>query len=235
MRSASSEPNSFRIEPSGPGGSPRNRRVSPRNRVTCNALTSIASWASCWRIWLSFQAGSWRLGNCLASSVRRAIWAAWSRPPAPLRSNIRVVIATFQPSFSGADQVLLRHRDIFEKHLVEMPMAVQQHQRAHGDARRLHVDQQIADAVMLGRFGIGAHQQKAPIGEMRARGPHLLAVDDEMVALVDGAGPAGSRDRRRRRARKSPGTTAPRRRGCAADGAFSAPRCPIGSGSDRAG
>ena len=42
---------------------------------------------------------------------------------------------------------------------------------------------------MLGRFGIGAHQQEAPVGEMGARGPHLLPVDQEMIALIDGAGP----------------------------------------------
>ena len=88
-----------------------------------------------------------------------------------------------------ADQVFLRHHDVLEKHLVEMPVTVEQDQRAHGDARRLHVDEQIADPVMLGRVGIGAHQQKAPIGEMRARGPHLLPVDDEMVAAIDGARP----------------------------------------------
>jgi len=35
----------------------------------------------------------------LASSTRRAICAAWSRPPAPPRSNISVVVVTFQPSF----------------------------------------------------------------------------------------------------------------------------------------
>ena len=40
----------------------------------------------------------------------------------------------------------------------------------------------------FGLSGIGAHQQKAPIGEMRARGPHFLTVDQEMVALVDRAG-----------------------------------------------
>ena len=74
-----------------------------------------------------------------------------------------------------------------------MPVTVQQHQRPHGDARRLHIDEQIADAVMFGRFGIGAHQQKAPIGEMRARGPHLLPVDKEMVAAIDGARPEASK------------------------------------------
>ena len=41
---------------------------------------------------------------------------------------------------------------------------------------------------MLGGLGVGAHQQKAPIGEMRARGPYLLPVDDEMIAVVDGTG-----------------------------------------------
>src|ERR1043166_9390815 len=41
--------------------------------------------------------------------------------------------------------------------------------------------------MMLRRVGVGAHQQKAPIGEMRARRPYLLAVDQEMVALIDRA------------------------------------------------
>ena len=41
---------------------------------------------------------------------------------------------------------------------------------------------------MLRRVGVGAHQQKTPIGEMRARSPYLLTVDQEMVPLVDRAG-----------------------------------------------
>src|SRR5215472_14566633 len=41
---------------------------------------------------------------------------------------------------------------------------------------------------MFWRVGIGARPQKAPVGEMRARGPDLLPIDDKMVALVDGAG-----------------------------------------------
>src|SRR6185312_1095822 len=88
-----------------------------------------------------------------------------------------------------ADHVLLRNLDVLEEDLVEMPMPVEEHQRAHGDARRLHVDEQVGDAVVLWRVGVGADQQEATIGEMCARGPHLLAVDDEMVALVDRPGP----------------------------------------------
>ena len=52
-----------------------------------------------------------------------------------------------------ADEVFLWHRDVFEKHLVEMAVAVQQHQRPHGDPRRLHIDQQIADPLCLGALG----------------------------------------------------------------------------------
>src|SRR5262249_58346792 len=43
MRTPSSDPNSFRIEPSGPGGSPRSWRVRLRSRVYLSAADSIAS------------------------------------------------------------------------------------------------------------------------------------------------------------------------------------------------
>jgi hypothetical protein len=56
------------------------------------------------------------------------------------------------------DQILLGHCYVFEKDLVEMTVAIQQNQRPHRDPRRLHVDEQVADAVMLWRVGIGAHQ-----------------------------------------------------------------------------
>src|SRR5262249_30868023 len=50
-------------------------------------------------------------------------------------------------------------------------------------AWRLHVDQQKADPFMLAGV-VGTHEAEAPIGELRARGPDLLAVDEEMIALV---------------------------------------------------
>ena len=40
---------------------------------------------------------------------------------------------------------------------------------------------------MLGRVGIGAHEAEAPVGVVRARRPHLLPVDDELVADELGA------------------------------------------------
>src|SRR5215472_10991756 len=44
---------------------------------------------------------------------------------------------------------------------------------------------------MLGRGGIGAHQQHAPVRDMRQRGPYLLAVDDEVIAVKLGSRPQG--------------------------------------------
>ena len=66
------------------------------------------------------------------------------------------------------------------------------------------------DALMLLR-GVGAHQAEAPVGPLRAAGPDLLAVDQEVVALVLGLGLQARRGRSRRPARRSPGTSASRR------------------------
>src|SRR6185295_3480771 len=61
-----------------------------------------------------------------------------------------------------------------------------------------HVDQQERDALVLFRV-VGAHQAEAPVGILRTAGPDLLAVDEEMIALVDGlrsqAGETGTRAR----------------------------------------
>jgi len=62
------------------------------------------------------------------------------------------------------------------------------------------------DALVAWRLRVGAHEQDDPVRELRARGPHLLAVDDEMVAGVDGACLEGGEVPSRRRARRSPGT-----------------------------
>ena len=88
-----------------------------------------------------------------------------------------------------ADEILPRDDDIGEEDLVEVRI------RGLGqfgdgpvlDARRAHVDHQHADALVLRRVRVGAHETEAPVGVLRAGGPHLLAVHDELVAVFDGA------------------------------------------------
>src|SRR5690348_2942004 len=89
-----------------------------------------------------------------------------------------------------ADEVLGRHLDVVEEHLVDFAPAIHGHDGADGDARRLHVDEQEGDALLLLLgAGIGAHQVEDPIGEMRRGRPDLLAVDDVVVAIAYRLGP----------------------------------------------
>ena len=53
---------------------------------------------------------------------------------------------------------------------------------------RLHVHQEVGDAAVLGRVRVGAGEHEHPVGVVRAGGPDLLAVDDVVVAVADGAG-----------------------------------------------
>ena len=85
------------------------------------------------------------------------------------------------------EEVLLRHLDIFEKDLVEAFFPRHLDQRPHADAGTVHIHQQVADALVFGRFGVGAHQQDAPVGAVRTRRPDLLPVHDEVVAVLDRA------------------------------------------------
>src|SRR5204863_27590 len=79
-------------------------------------------------------------------------------------------------------QVRARHAHVLEEDLVEAGVARHLHERAHADAGRLHVDQEVGDAGVLGRVGVGAHQAEHPVGVLRVGGPYLLPVHDELVA-----------------------------------------------------
>ena len=63
-------------------------------------------------------------------------------------------------------------------------MAGEQHERTHRDPLRVQRHQERADALVLGRVGVGAGEHDDPVGEVRAGRPHLLAVDQEVIALV---------------------------------------------------
>ena len=57
-----------------------------------------------------------------------------------------------------ADEILFRHSHVFEEDFVEVTVAIEQNERPHRDPRCLHIDEKVADAVMLRRVGVGAHQ-----------------------------------------------------------------------------
>ena len=102
----------------------------------------------------------------------------------PVRSLPEQELGAVPAAVLLADQVLGRHLDVVEEHLVDLASAVHGLDRAHGDALGLHVDEQEGDAELLLGAGIGAAEAEDPVGILRQRGPGLLAVDDVVVALA---------------------------------------------------
>ncbi len=87
------------------------------------------------------------------------------------------------PSFVElGDQVSTRHANVVEENFVEAAIAGHLHERTNGDSRRMHVDQNVRNPAMLGRFGICPHQTEHHVRVLRAGGPHFLPVDDKLVA-----------------------------------------------------
>src|SRR5262245_9508217 len=83
-----------------------------------------------------------------------------------------------------ADEILGGHRDIVEEDLVHLVLLVVEHEWPHRDPRRVHVDEQEADAFLLLHRAVGAHQAEDQVGEVRERRPGFLAVDDVAVPLA---------------------------------------------------
>ena len=88
--------------------------------------------------------------------------------------------------------------------------------------------------LCLGASGSVRREHEDVIGEVAGRRPDLLAVDHPLVAVEHRPAARGCRGRSRRSARSSPGTRCPRRTGCAAGSAASAPRCPTAAACCRA-
>ena len=83
----------------------------------------------------------------------------------------------------AADELIGLHDRIGDEDLVESGMPVHLLERLHLDAGLAHVQDEIAQPRVLGLVPVGAGQQQAPIGFLRAGGPELLSVDDPVVAL----------------------------------------------------
>ena len=106
-----------------------------------------------------------------------------------------------------AEQAVGRQRHVGEEDLVELGAAGHLAQRADLDARQVHRAQEERDAVVLAGLRVRPGHQDAPVADPPAGAPHLLAVDDEAVAVPLGPRRQRCRGRCRRRARRTAGTT----------------------------
>src|SRR5690606_11270746 len=70
-----------------------------------------------------------------------------------------------------------------EEDLREVAVAGHLPEWPHLDARARHVEQEVADALVLRHVPVGAGEQHAPARPVRRRRPDLLAGDDPLVAV----------------------------------------------------
>ena len=89
----------------------------------------------------------------------------------------------------GAEPVGVRDPHVVEEHLVERRTAAHLLDWPDGDPGQVHRDDEGREPAMLDDIRIGAGDQLAPLRELGPAAPHLLAVDDPLVAVA--LGPAG--------------------------------------------
>ena len=123
------------------------------------------------------------------------------------RSNDSSSIATRQPSSIVAEHLVGGHLHVGEEHLAELLVTGHLLERPGVDAVGWCMS--ISSIEMpRWRCASGSVRTSAKIRSACSGvgGPHLLAVDDEVVAVADGPGGQRRRGRIRRRARRSPDT-----------------------------
>ena len=121
-----------------------------------------------------------------SGQVPLSLHAAQAVRPAPLVHQRRD--GHLPAVADGGDEVLGRHHGVGEEHLIERRMAVHLLERAHFDALLAHVEHEVREALVLRHVPVRACEQEAVVGVVGAGGPHLLAVDDPVVAVAVGAG-----------------------------------------------
>ena len=166
---------SLRMAPSGPGSPPWSRRAWARRLVSRRTSPSIQSRAS------------W--SRCTGSSSPRSRHTSTAKWMSPCAARLLAHRAHGHPLVhergerdppalaDRAEPLRVRDAQVGEVDLVELGVAGELPQRTHLDARRLHVDEEVGQALVLRRLGIGAGEQQAPLGDVGLRGPDLLTVD----------------------------------------------------------
>ena len=105
----------------------------------------------------------------------------------PLRSKSSVVVPRYQPRFSSPRSCVAGTRTSSKKTSLKSWLFGMLTSGRTVMPGRLHVEEEVADALVLRRVRVGAGDEDAHVGAVRAGRPDLLAVDDVVVAVADGA------------------------------------------------
>src|SRR5712692_5834751 len=168
----------------------RNWYVHPSPPSTCPAGPAMSTADSVMR-WLSSDHMSLRIEPS-GPGIPLRFMAVTARYPFSCSARASLVQQRGHrhgPAVAGlAKDLRLRHHNVLEEDLVELGVAGDLHEWPHLDAWALHVDQQVGEAVArVGLLALAGHEH-APLGYVRQRRPHLLAVDDVVIAFVLGPG-----------------------------------------------
>ena len=180
-------PASLAIDISGPGSWPDLILSSARWLVYCATRAWMTRSASCWRT-------SGSLGRARSGGPSRS--PGCSRPPPPppppapiaARSFISVVRATVQPLLTSPRRWASGTRTSVKNTSLKLAPPVIWRSGRISTPGRLHVDDEAGEALVLGQVGVGAGDDLADVAVVGARGPHLLAGDDPLVAVALGLG-----------------------------------------------
>ena len=114
------------------------------------------------------------------------------------------------PAVAGvSEHAIGGDHDVVEVDLAELVDAVHRAQRAHVDARGVHVDEERRDRLVFVAPAPGAGEQDAAVRVLREAGPHLLAVDHPRRRHAARRAWSATRGRCPSPVRRSPGTTSP--------------------------
>ena len=88
----------------------------------------------------------------------------------------------------ATNNIVFRTTSIGKEHFTELCGAVGLNNAAYFNTRLLHGHQQIRNAFVLWRIGVGAGEQEAVVGVVALCGPNFLAVNDPFVTVEYGSG-----------------------------------------------
>ncbi|GIU87553.1 MAG: hypothetical protein KatS3mg009_2068 [Acidimicrobiia bacterium] len=177
--------------PSGPIGRPCSSAETARSEISFSSSASRYTRASCSR-----STGSSAAVRPSPSGVERAASISrrtlsrvprWSFATVP-RSWASVVMATRQPSSTGPRVHSTGTRtSVKNTSLKSRSPVIVVSGRTSMPGRRMSTSRQVMPRC-LGASRVGAHEELAPVGEVRQGRPRLLPVDDPVVAVAHGGG-----------------------------------------------
>ena len=180
----------LRTEASAPGARPARTAETIRRRSTRRIWASIQTSTRRSRVDGSGAPPAPRIRSTRSSAVGPIPHSAPS-PDSDTRSLPSVTLASSHPPCSGPTRWSAGMRTSRQEHLVEGVLARHVDERPDLDPGRIHGADEVADPHVLGGRRIGAGQQDPPLGDVRVARPHLLPVDDPVVAVT--LGPGGER------------------------------------------